>query len=56
MVGIESNNLSYTGIKVSRLAFTISLLIVSENGDLLLFNLRISFLIIQKSRRRECSP
>ena len=33
-VRIELNNLLYTGIKVSILAFIILFLILSENGDL----------------------
>ena len=54
------NNLSYTGIKVSRLAFIISCLISSENGDLLFFNLtvasRISFSVMAKSSGRKRWP
>ena len=55
---IELNNMSHTGIIVSRLAFVISFLILSENGDLLLFNLfaalRTSFSVMEKSPEREC--
>ena len=51
-VGISFNNFSYTSIKVSREAFTISFLILSENGDFLFFNfiaaLRISLSVIEK--------
>ena len=57
---IELNNFSYTGISVSILAFIISFLILSENGDLLFFNffaaLRISLSVIMKSKGRECWP
>ena len=59
-VTIELKNLSYAGLKVSRQAFIISFLILTENVDLLFWNLftalRISFLVIEKSRGRECWP
>ena len=56
---IELNNFSYTGISVSTLAFIISFLVLSENGDLLFLNfsaaLRIFLSVIMKSKGRECS-
>ena len=49
---IELNNFSYTGINVSKLAFIISFLILSENGEILFFNFSaawgISLLVIMK--------
>ena len=57
---IELNNFSYTGINVSRLAFIISFLILSENGEILFFNFSaawgISLLVIMKFKGRECWP
>ena len=43
---IELNNFSYTGISVSILAFIISFLILSENGDLIFFNFSAALIYV----------